>query len=320
MMDRGQPARPEAEEVRTFRVPVEAAGERLDRFLAASSGLTRARVQALIAAGHVRVEGLPRKASALLRGGEQITLTLPPPAPSALQPEPIPLEILYEDPDLLVLNKPAGLVAHPAAGHRSGTLVNALLHRYPRLQGIGGVERPGLVHRLDRDTSGCLVVAKTAAAHEGLSRQFKARQVRKTYLAVVRGRLRERGGRIAAPIGRDVRDRKKMGTRTARGREAVTAFRVVRELPGATLLEVSPETGRTHQIRVHLASLGHPVVGDALYGGRRERGVLEAGRGPVAARQLLHAWRIAFTHPRTGEAVAVEAPPPADLLPYLAGS
>lgn len=319
MKDRGQAAGPEAGEVRRLRVPAEAAGARLDRYLADASGLTRARVQALIAAGHVRVGGTLRKASALLRGAEEITLTLPPPAPSALQPEPIPLEILYEDRDLLVLNKPAGLVVHPAAGHRSGTLVNALLHRYPRLQGIGGVGRPGLVHRLDRDTSGCLVVAKTAAAHEALSRQFKARQITKTYLAVVRGRVRQRGGRITAPIGRDLRDRKKMGIRTARGREAVTAFRVVRESPGATLLEVSPETGRTHQIRVHLASLGHPVVGDALYGGRRERGGRAAGAGPAAARQLLHAWRLAFAHPRTGEAVVVEAPPPADLRPYLEG-
>jgi 23S rRNA pseudouridine1911/1915/1917 synthase len=292
-------------------VPAGARGERLDRFLAASSGLTRARIQALIAGGRVEVGGALRKASALLRGGEQITLSLPPPEPSDLTPEPIPLEVLYEDADLLVINKSAGLVMHPAAGRRTGTLVNALLHRCPDLRGIGGVERPGLVHRLDKDTSGCLVVAKTEAAHEGLSRQFAARQVRKTYLAVVHGTVRQRSGRIAVPIGRDLRDRKKMGVRTARGREAATAFRVLRELPGATLLEVTPETGRTHQIRVHLAHLGHPVVGDALYGGRRER---------REQRQLLHAWRIGFTHPRTGAAVAVEAPPPADLRPYLEGT
>ncbi len=318
-MGGGQPVPSEGGEVRTFRVPAGAHGERLDRFLAASSGLTRARIQALIAGGQVRVGGTPRKASALLRGGEQITLTLPPPEPSDLLPEPIPLEVLYEDADLLVINKPAGLVTHPAGGRRTGTLVNALLHRCPDLRGIGGVERPGLVHRLDKDTSGCLVVAKTAAAHEGLSRQFRVRQVRKTYLALVRGRLRERSGRITVPIGRDRRDRKKMGVRTARGREAATAFRVVGELAEATLLEVTLETGRTHQIRVHLAHLGHPVVGDALYGGRRERRAREGGGGPVAPRQLLHAWRIAFTHPRTGAAVAVEAPPPADLRPYLEG-
>lgn len=318
-MGGGQPARPEGGEVRTFRVPAEAAGERLDRFLAASSGLTRARIQALIAGGQVRVGGGPRKASALLRGGEQITLTLPPPEPSDLRPEPIPLDVLYEDADLLVINKQAGLVMHPAGGRRTGTVVNALLHHCPDLRGIGGVERPGLVHRLDKDTSGCLVVAKTAAAHEGLSRQFSARQVRKTYLALVRGSLRERSGRITVPIGRQLRHRKKMGVRTARGREAATAFRVLRDLPGATLLEVTLETGRTHQIRVHLAHLGHPVVGDALYGGRREQRAREGGGGPVAPRQLLHAWRIAFTHPRTGEAVVGEAPPPADLRPYLEG-
>lgn len=319
-MGGGQPARPEEGEVRTFRVPAEAAGERLDRFLAASSGLTRARIQALIAGGQVRVGEGPRKASALLRGGEQITLTLPPLEPSDLTPEPIPLDVLYEDADLLVINKPAGLVMHPAGGRRTGTVVNALLHHCPDLRGIGGVERPGLVHRLDKDTSGCLVVAKTAAAHEELSRQFSARQVRKTYLALVRGSLRERSGRITVPIGRQLRHRKKMGVRTARGREAATAFRVLRDLPGATLLEVTPETGRTHQIRVHLAHLGHPVVGDALYGGRREQRAREGGGGPVAPRQLLHAWRIAFTHPRTGAGVAVEAPPPADLRPYLEGA
>ena len=312
-----QPAGRAGDEVRTFRVPADAAGERLDRFLAASSGLTRARIQALIAGGQVRVGGALRKAGALLRGGQQIILTLPPPEPSNLSPEPIPLDVLYEDADLLVINKPAGLVTHPAAARRTGTVVNALLHHCPDLRGIGGVERPGLVHRLDKDTSGCLVVAKTEAAHEGLSRQFRARQVRKTYLALVRGSLREKSGRITVPIGRDRRDRKKMGVRTARGREAATAFRVLRDLPGATLLEVTLETGRTHQIRVHLAHLGHPVVGDALYGGSRERRAREGGGGPVAPRQLLHAWRIAFTHPRTGAAVAVEAPPPADLRPYL---
>jgi len=312
-----QPAGAEGDEVRTFRVPVDAAGERLDRFLAASSGLTRARIQALIAGGQVRVGGAPRKASTLLRGGEQIILTLPPPEPSDLTPEPIPLDVLYEDADLLVINKPAGLVTHPAGGRRTGTVVNALLHHCPDLRGIGGVERPGVVHRLDKDTSGCLVVAKTEVAHEGLSRQFRARQVRKTYLALVRGSLREKSGRITVPVGRDLRDRKKMGVRTARGREAATAFRVLRDLPGATLLEVTLETGRTHQIRVHLAHVGHPVVGDALYGGRWERRAREGGGGPVAPRQLLHAWRIAFTHPRTGAAVAVEAPPPADLRPYL---
>lgn len=319
-MARRQPARPEGAEVRTFRVPAEVAGTRLDRYLAGSSGLTRARIQALIAAGRVRVGGAVRKASAVLRGGEQITLTVPPPEPSDLTPEPIPLQVLYEDADLLVINKPAGLVAHPAAAHRAGTLVNALLHRFPNLRGIGGVDRPGLVHRLDKDTSGCLLVAKTDAAHEGLSRQFRARQVRKTYLALVRGSLREPRGRITAPIGRDLRDRKKMGVRTARGREAATAYRVLRALPGATLLEVTLETGRTHQIRVHLAHLGHPVVGDALYGGRPERRAREGAHGPVAPRQLLHAWRIAFTHPRTGAPVTVEAPPPPDLRPYVEGA
>ncbi|MFB3816019.1 MAG: RluA family pseudouridine synthase [Candidatus Methylomirabilales bacterium] len=282
------------------------AGTRLDAFLARVSGLSRARVQALIAEGRALVDGAPRKPRHLVTPGARVELSVPPPAPLALAPEAMPLDILYEDQDLLVLNKPAGLVVHPGAGRSSGTLVHGLLAHCPHLPGIGGVERPGIVHRLDRDTSGALVVAKSEAAHQSLARQFKARQVQKRYVALVHGTLRQEAGRIEAPIGRRAQERQKMGVREG-GREARTAYRVLRRLPGRTLVECLLETGRTHQIRVHLAHLGHPVVGDRTYGGRRER------RRPEAPRQMLHAWRLGFHHPASGAWLEFTAPIPADM-------
>jgi 23S rRNA pseudouridine1911/1915/1917 synthase len=210
-----------------------------------------------------------------------------------------------------VLNKPVGMVVHPGAGRTTGTLVHALLAHCEKLSGIGGVERPGIVHRLDRDTSGVLVVAKSETAHQSLSAQFKGRIVRKRYLALVHGEIRGEAGRIEAAIGRSEHDRKRMGVRIAGGREARTAYRVVRRLSGMTLVDLGLETGRTHQIRVHLAHIGHPIVGDQTYGGRRERQPSAPGT-PRADRQMLHAWRLGFRHPRTDCWLEFTAPVPAD--------
>jgi 23S rRNA pseudouridine1911/1915/1917 synthase len=294
-----------------------ARGSRLDQALVlAFPGLSRARLQALIRAGWVQVDGKPTKGSARVRGGERIELTVPPPSPAVPGPEDLPLTILYQDRDLLVLDKAPGVVVHPGAGHWSGTLVNALLHHVRDLGGVGGTLRPGLVHRLDKDTSGCLVVAKTDAALAGLQAAFKSRLVTKTYLALVHGHPPPEG-RIETPYGRHPRHRQRFTGRSSRGRVAVTAYRTRERLPGAALLEVDLLTGRTHQIRVHLAEAGHPLLGDALYGGRR-RG--EAGARTVEAalgRQALHAWKLGFPHPRTGRRRTFEAPLPADLRAAL---
>jgi len=239
-----------------------------------------------------------------LRAGDMITLCEPPPVPTDTVAEEIALDVLFEDDDLIVLNKPAGLVVHPAAGHWSGTLVNALLHHCRALSGIGGEQRPGIVHRLDKETSGCLVAAKNDAAHQALARQFAGREVTKSYLALVAGKLPRTSGVIEAPIGRHPVHRKKMTVVPAgRGREARTDFRVRAELPRGTLVECTLHSGRTHQIRVHLKHLGHPVLGDEVYGQR-------AG----FARQMLHAWRLGFTHPRTNERVNFESPIPPDFV------
>ena len=288
------------------------AGARLDRFLAQTLGWSRARWQKLLKAGLVTVNGGAKTASYRVRAGEAVTVRVPPPAPSPLIPEPLDLEILYEDRDLLALNKPSGLVVHPGAGRRSGTLLNALLHHCPELKEIGEVSRPGLVHRLDKDTSGVMVVAKTALAHASLVSQFAAREIEKRYLAVVWGRLPEAAGRIDKEIGRHPTLRQRMSVRPRRGRAAATRWRVLQELPGPlTLVELAPETGRTHQLRVHLASEGHPVLGDATYGGGVSR-LKDNPHGkvlkPLLHRQLLHAWRLTVTHPRSGERLGWEAP------------
>jgi len=296
---------------RRFTVPPAEAGERLDAFLARVSGLSRARVQRLMEDGFVLVDGRPQKPRHRIAPGQRVEVRIPDPTPLALVPERIPLDILHEDADLIVLNKPAGLVVHPGAGRMSGTLVHALLAHCRSLPGIGGVERPGIVHRLDRDTSGVLVIAKTDLAHQALSQQFKARQVQKRYLALVHGEMAVGAGRIEAPIGRREHDRKRMGVRREGGREARTHFRVLRRLPGMTLVELNLETGRTHQIRVHLAHIHHPVVGDQVYGGRRERRQA-AGSEDRAPRQMLHAWRLGFRHPRTGLWLEFLAPIPED--------
>jgi 23S rRNA pseudouridine1911/1915/1917 synthase len=297
------------------------AGARLDRFLAQTLGWSRARWQKLLKAGLVKVNGEARSASHRVRAGEAVTVTVPPPAPSPLVPEPLALEIFYEDRDLLTLNKPPGLVVHPGAGRRGGTLLNALLHHCPDLREIGEVSRPGLVHRLDKDTSGLMVVAKTALAHASLVSQFAAREIGKRYLALVWGRLPEAEGRIDKEIGRHPTLRQRMSVRPRRGRAAVTRWQVLREFPGSfTLVELTPETGRTHQLRVHLASEGHPVLGDATYGGgvsRLKGHPHEQVLKPLLRRQLLHAWRLTVTHPRSGERLRWEAPLPEDFQAIL---
>ncbi len=280
------------------------AGSRLDHFLAARiSELSRSRIQALMEEGRVLVNGEAKLRSCKLRGGEQIVLTVPAVIASENLPEDIALEILHEDDDLIVINKPPGLVVHPAPGHSGGTLVNALLHHCKTLSGIGGIERPGIVHRLDKETSGCLVAAKNDAAHQSLTEQFAGREIRKIYLAIAAGVVKKKKGTINVPLGRHPVHRQKMGIRVRDGREAVTDWLVLAALPCGTLVQCTLHTGRTHQIRVHLKHLGHPVVGDEVYGKR-------AG----FTRQMLHAWKLGFTHPRTGNPIDFIAPIPSDFI------
>jgi 23S rRNA pseudouridine1911/1915/1917 synthase len=317
---------PAAAALRHFVVGPDAAGIRLDRFLQAQApDLSRTRLQALIAGGQVQVTGGAAKASHRLRAGARVSIEVPPPEPLALQAEPIPLAVVYEDADLLVIDKPVGLVVHPGAGHRTGTLVHALLaHCGASLSGVGGARRPGIVHRLDRGTSGLLVVAKNDQAHLGLARQLKARTVERRYVTLVHGRLLHAAGVVEAAIGRDPRDRLRMAVRPAgAGRPAVTRYRVlerfVRPSP-LTLVEATLGTGRTHQIRVHLAHLGAPVVGDRTY---RRRGTPPldpefASHVAALGGQALHAATLGFIHPRTGASHRFEAPLPPALAALLA--
>jgi 23S rRNA pseudouridine1911/1915/1917 synthase len=294
--------------------------QRLDHYLGMKlHGPSRAKIQRWIDAGEVLVNDAPRRAAHKVRPGDRICLTIPPPTPTALRPEAIPLDIVYEDDELLVVNKPAGLVVHPAPGHHTGTLVNALLHHCGALREVGGRERPGLVHRLDKDTSGLLVVAKTEAALRELVAQFKEHTIERRYLAVVAGRLARREGEIALAIGRDRLHRKKFSARTARPKPSTTRYRVLTQFDTAALVEVTPLTGRTHQIRVHFAAVHHPLLGDALYGGPSDCG---GGRGrgelPVP-RQMLHAQSLGVRHPATGQFMRWEAPPPEDMATVIAG-
>ena len=289
---------------------------RLDRqILETHPGFSRSRIEGLIKAGFVTVNGVvAEKAGMKVSESDDVVVTVPPPVPAVPEPEDIPLSIVYEDDDLVVVDKPPGLVVHPAPGHFTGTLVNALLHHCPTLSGIGGVARPGIVHRLDQDTSGLLVVAKTQAAMDGLVRAFAShRDVEKTYLAVVHGRPRLDSGRIENLIGRHPVDRKRMAIVEKGGKLAITNWRVVSVSPRPTptsLLECRIETGRTHQIRVHLASLGCPVVGDRTYG----KSALDRRLDPAPARQLLHAWRLKLWHPTRRVEMVFEAPIPADFI------
>ncbi|MBI2887833.1 MAG: RluA family pseudouridine synthase [Chloroflexi bacterium] len=285
-----------------FSLTVEAPEGRLDRFLADRSGVSRSQVQRLIEQGRVRVNGRACKANYLLEPGDRIEAHLAPAAPPSLEPQAIPLTVVYQDEDILVIDKPAGLTVHPAPGHPDRTLVNALLSLCPELQAEEGSLRPGIVHRLDKDTSGLMVVAKHAAAHEALSRQLQERSVTKVYLALVVGRLVPERGAIEAPIGRDPRRRQRMAV-VERGRAARTDYQVEAYLEGYTLLRVMPQTGRTHQIRVHLAAIGHPVVGDRVYG----------HASALCPRQFLHAHVLGFRHPGDGRYVEFTAALPEDL-------
>lgn len=313
----------ERERKRTWEVPAEAAGQRLDRWLSERlPELSRARVQKLIREGRVRLDGRAvTKPSTPLGPGMRLDVELPSPEGSPLEPEEIPLEILYEDEDLVAVNKPSGMVVYPAAGHAHGTLVQGLLHGGRVLAAAAGAERPGVVHRLDKDTSGVIVLAKSDLAYYGLIKQFKERTVDKVYLALVHGLLEEDEGVIEAPLGRDPHHPLLVGVRAERrgGRPALTAFRVLGRFPpspkdaeeqGLTLLEVRPHTGRTHQIRVHLKAIGHPLVGDPVYGRKRS-----SSQTPKR-RLMLHAWQIELTHPRTEGRLRITAPLPPEFSAY----
>ena len=291
---------------RTLSVPVTDAGARLDRWLATHvPELSRARLQALIDAGHVRVDGSIPKASRRLAGGERVSLEIPAALPETLAPEAIALAVLYEDDDVLVVDKPVGMVVHPGAGHPTGTLAAAVLAHAPGTAGVGGPRRPGIVHRLDKDTSGLLVMAKTARAYDSLTAQLVARTVTRRYRAIVHGRVKAGEGIVDAPLGRHPRDRVRMAV-VARGKRAVTRYAVLERFSQFTDLDVRLETGRTHQIRVHMASLGHPVAGDDVYGRRPGRTPL-----PVTFEGLaLHAAELAFVHPITERRLQFASPLP----------
>ena len=290
-------------------------GRRLDQFLSeADLNLSRSQAKKLIEVGNILLNQKPTKPSAHLKAGDRISGTLPQPKPLFLKPEPLPLHIFYEDSSIIVIDKPPGMVVHPAAGNLSGTLVNALLYHCKDLVGINGVLRPGIVHRLDKDTSGVMVVAKDDEAYHQLTKQFKNRTVEKVYLAIAYGKFSQEEGLIDSAIGRHPNERKRMSTRTKKGRMAITRWKVMERLDGFTFLEIFPLTGRTHQIRVHLSSMGHPILGDPVYGRKGRPGSIH---DPMLKeclkkmdRQALHAHRLGFNHPRTGERVQFVSPIP----------
>jgi 23S rRNA pseudouridine1911/1915/1917 synthase len=294
------------------------AGTRLDQCLSRHlPGLSRSQAQRLIRAGRVQAPVRSVKPGALIEPGWTITVDIPPAGPATPEPEALPLEVVHDDPDLAVVNKPAGMVVHPAAGHGHGTLVNALLHHLTGLSGVGGVQRPGIVHRLDRGTSGLMVVAKNDRTHRAMARQFHDREVGKEYLALVWGRP-VAGTRIETSIGRDPKDRKKMSSRARTGRVAITEVLDVEAFRAVSLVRVAIHTGRTHQVRVHLSEAGHPLVGDRLYGGARGRMPADLAILGTLDRPALHAARLTFLHPQDGHAIDLTAPLPADLSAVVA--
>lgn len=316
------------DETVTLSVPSSAAGERLDRFLGQSEdiGLSRTKIQKLIDDGLVTVDGVRAVTRQKLTGGESIAIVVPPPVPTDIAAEAIPLDVIYEDDHLVVVNKPAGMVTHPAAGNHQGTLVNALVHRFRELPTVAGTDRPGIVHRLDKDTSGLLVVARTSDAYANLQKMIQDRSLERTYLALVCGHMRAAEGKIELPIGRSLKNRKQMTVTGIGSKEAVTHYKQSKRYRSYDLLDVRLGTGRTHQIRVHFSHLGHPVFGDPDYGGREKwhRGMFGPER-PLAKRllgvlprQALHARRLAFSHPMSGIRLELEAPLPPDFASVLA--
>jgi 23S rRNA pseudouridine1911/1915/1917 synthase len=292
----------------TTELIADTAGERLDQFVARSlPSLTRTHAQRLIDDGRVLVAGARAKASLRLEAGVSVSVDVPAPKAATATPQPIALDIIYEDEHIIAVNKPPGMAVHPSPGHEHSTLVNAILAHCDDLSGIGGALRPGIVHRLDRDTSGVILIARNDDAHRGLVRQLKDRTIEKTYVALVTGVPSPAEGIIDAPIARHGRQRQRMAI-VAGGREATTAYRVIERFDEVSLVEARPKTGRTHQIRVHLAAIGHPIVGDVLYG----------KRSPIVGRQFLHAARIAFVHPRSGESMVLDAALAPDLEEALA--
>ncbi len=301
---------------RRFRVSEEQEGLRVDKFLSnLIPELSRSAIKRLVEEGAVSTEGgapSALKPKSKVKGGQIIRVIMPEPEPAEPEPQKIPINVLYEDDSIIVIDKQAGLVVHPGSGQPDGTLVNALLYHCKDLSGIGGVKRPGIIHRLDKDTTGLMVVAKSDVAHMGLSAQFKEREIRKRYLAICRGIPADRSGIVDEPIGRDPFVRVKMSVNHASGRQAKTGWRLVRALFGAALLEVELFTGRTHQIRVHMSHLGHPLLGDTTY--RGPRSVRTPGGDIVEiGRQMLHSWRLEFSHPVTAEAMSFEAEIPSDM-------
>jgi len=306
----------------SLRITAKDQGKRLDQFLSKTNlNLSRSQAKNLIGKHHIFLNQKSTKPSIHIKAGDTVSGNLPEPSPLFLKPEPLPLTILYEDPSIIIIDKPSGMVVHPAYGNPSGTLVNALLYHCKDLTGINGILRPGIVHRLDKDTSGVMVVAKEDEAFRHLSKQFKNRTVKKAYSAIVYGRFGQDGGLIDSAIGRHPTERKRMSTRTKKGRTAITRWKKVEEFDSATLLEIFPQTGRTHQIRVHLSSIGHPILGDPLYGRKGRPGAIHDRVLKECVkrmnRQALHAHRLEFTHPRTGERVQFIAPIPEDMSNVL---
>jgi 23S rRNA pseudouridine1911/1915/1917 synthase len=304
-----------------FIVTTEDAGQRLDRFLVSQlPALSRSRIQALMVEGRVQVDGVARKTSHRIESGEVVVVDLPEKLPPGVEPESIPLEVLYEDADIAVVNKPAGMIVHPGAGVSTGTLAAALLHRFGGVGGlstVGGPLRPGIVHRLDKETSGTIIVARTDAAHRKLVEDFRDRLIQKTYLALLHGKIKGDAGSIEMPVARDLRRRSRMTARRSDGREARTDWRARLRFDAFTVIEADLRTGRTHQIRVHFSALSCPVVGDTLYGAPRQERV-GSELLPALDRNFLHAARVAFAHPRTGQRIDIRAPLPSELVNYLA--